>query len=132
MDMSPIEYDGFHMLPVPEQAGVVQFHYFQIDESGLQGETIGKNDIGEAYYVMLLKHDENGVRIDDVFEAVFADPLVYAKGLAGMNIFGTFVKKTEDAGIWFSQFLNGTILKLFMANLKEAVANANNSTVSNE
>ena len=129
MDMSPIEYDGFHMLPVPEQAGVVQFHYFQIDEKGLQGETIGRNDLGEAYYVMLLKQDENGVRIDDVFEAVFSDPLVYAKSLAGTNFFGTFVKKTDDAKVWFGQFLKGTMTNLFMANLKEAIANANNSTV---
>ena len=110
MDMIPSKYDGFHMLPVPEQANVIQFHYFQLEESGLQGETEGKNDIGEAYKVMLLKHDENGVHMDDVFEAVFADPIVYAKSLAGNNIFGTFVKKTKEGECWFDKFLNETIM----------------------
>jgi len=124
MDMTPSEYDGFHMLPVPEEAGVVQFHYFQIEENGLQkDETIGKSNIGEAYKVMLLRHDENGVHIDDVFEAVFADPLVYAKGLVGMNIFGTFVKKTKNGESWFEKFLNGTILNLLTMKAIEGISN---------
>ena len=128
MDMTPSEYDGFHMLPVPEQANVVQFHYFQIEESGLQGATEGKNDIGEAYNVMLLKHDENGVHIDDVFEAVFADPLVYAKSLVGMNLFGTFVKKTKDGEGWFEKFLKGTILNLLTMSVIEGISNGNANT----
>lgn len=112
MDITSAEYDGFHMLPSDNSNDdeTVQFHFFAVKPDKLQGDTIGKTQIGDVYNVVLFQANEDGdVQIDKSFEAIFADPVEYAKGLVGMKIYGTFVKKTQEAQIWFDDFLQETI-----------------------
>jgi hypothetical protein len=61
--------------------------------------------------------------LNDTFEAIFADPVVYAEGLIGMDIYGTFVKKTEEAQKWFDEYLKLTSERVTMINdvLKEKI-----------
>jgi hypothetical protein len=118
------EYDGFHMMPSDDDK--ITFSFFKINEKYLQGETIGKSSVGDNYNVLLLKHDSEGVHINDVFEAIFSDPVVYAERLVGMNLYGTFVKKTEESQKWFNDYLTETKEKVIMLNSK--IKGDNNGT----
>jgi hypothetical protein len=108
MDIKLDQYDGFHMMPDENNMASTQFKFFKIKEDYLQGETIGKTSIGETYNVLFLKKTKDGIELNDVFEAVFADPVVYAEGLIGINLYGTFVKKTEEAQEWFDDYIRLT------------------------
>jgi hypothetical protein len=43
---------------------------------------------------------------DEEFEAVFADPKVYVQNLIGAKICGTFLRKTENSGNFWKEYLN--------------------------
>lgn len=116
MNIAPSAYDGFHLMPHEKDENKVQFNFFKINQDHLQGETIGRNDIGETFNVLLFKHGSEGIELSDAFEAVFADPVVYAKNLIGMDIYGTFVKKTVEAQEWFDDYLKLTIDRVNIIN----------------
>jgi hypothetical protein len=116
MNIATSTYDGFHLMPHEKDENKVQFKFFKINEDHLQGDTIGRTDIGETFNVLLFKHGSGGIELNDTFEAVFADPVVYAKNLIGMDIYGTFVKKTVEAQEWFDDYLKLTIERVTMIN----------------
>jgi hypothetical protein len=116
MNIATSTYDGFHMLPHESDDNKIQFRFFKINEDRLQGDTIGRTEIGESYNVLLVKHGEKGVEMNDTFEAIFADPVVYAEGLIGMDLYGTFVKKTAEAQKWFDDYLKLTNESVTMFN----------------
>ena len=126
MNIATNAYDGFHMMPHDSDDEKVQFRFFKINGEHLQGETIGRTDIGEVYNVLLVKQGKEGIELNDTFEAIFADPVVYAEGLIGMDIYGTFVKKTEEAQKWFDEYLKLTSERVTMINdvLKEKIDDA--------
>lgn len=101
------EYDGLMFLPSDEEdedTSAIEFHFIKFKE-GL-GKTIEGNDIGEKYHVVFFKRDETGeLFFDETFEAIFADPITYAKGFIGMNLFGGFFKKCENSTQWFNDYL---------------------------
>lgn len=105
-------YDGFHLLPNLEDDSVgLEFHFFSLDnKEGSQHskEPSVKNSIGELYNVLLMKETEEGIEIDSVFSAIFADPVVYAENLLGTNIYGTFVKDNELCNVWWEQYVAET------------------------
>ena len=116
MNIATSTYDGFHMMPHDKDEDKVQFKFFKINENHLQGETIGRSEIGEVFNVLLVRHGKEGIELNDTFEAIFADPVVYAEGLIGMNIYGTFVKKTAEAQEWFDDYLKLTTERVTMIN----------------
>lgn len=105
-------YDGFHFLPNPENEESVQFHFFRLqDNSG--NEPIDDTDenvtsVGPVYNVLLMKQLDDGIKLNDIFEAVFSDPTVYAEGLIGSDLYGTFVRKTKRCDVWWNSYVERT------------------------
>jgi CRISPR/Cas system-associated protein Cas7 (RAMP superfamily) len=106
-------YDGFHLLPSFDRPGGevdgVELHFFTIDNKdghNRSKEVLYKNDVGEMYNVMLMIETEEGIVIDDMFSAIFADPVVYAENLFGTNIYGTFVKRSEIGENWWEHYIS--------------------------
>lgn len=115
MNTSVQTFDGFHLTP-GEGEDEVRFDFFEFTED--MGDLIEGTKLGHMYHVILFKTEEDSVRIEDSFEAIFADPVVYARSLPEANIFGTFVKKREKTKDWINVFLNMTEMKLQLLNQK--------------
>ena len=98
-------YDGFIFLPHDEDEDELEFRF--VKYKGDFGEPIEKTEIGDKYHVAFFKRDrETGeYSFDEKFEAIFADPMVYAKNLAGHNLFGTIMRKQEKSSDWFDDYL---------------------------
>lgn len=115
MNTFETNFDGFHLTP-SENEDEFRFDFFEFTED--MGELIEGSKLGHMYHVILFKTEDDSVKIDDTFEAIFADPVVYAKSLPEANIFGTFVKKREKTQAWVDVFLNVTQMKLETLNEK--------------
>jgi hypothetical protein len=114
--MLELNYDGFHFLPDSQDENMVQFQYFNLkNEDGslndAKSDLENVNDIGPMYNVVLLRStgDGLGVEVCDIFEAVFADPSVYAEGLIRAEIFGTFVRKNKKCESFWTNYLKETL-----------------------
>ena len=60
-----------------------------------------------------IETDEDGeFNFDDTFEAIFSDPVVYAKGLCGTGTFGTIIRKQEKTSEWFKEYLTDLIFSV--------------------
>jgi hypothetical protein len=111
-------YDGFHLLPNMKDDHVgLEFHFFSLDnkegfENSHSKEPLVKNSFGELYNVLLMKQTEDGVEIDGVFSAIFADPVIYAENLLGTNIYGTFVKNNELCNVWWEHYVEETTKRI--------------------
>ena len=65
------------------------------------------------------KRGEDGhPEFDDTFEAIFADPAVYVKGLIGANVYGCVLRKTEKSQKWFDEYLNRAKSSVMMLKVK--------------
>lgn len=103
-------YDGFIFLPHDEDDEGLEFRFIKYKDNF--GPPIENTSIGDKYHVAFFKRDvETGeFSFDETFEAIFADPMVYAKNLAGHNVFGTIMRKQEKTTEWFKDYLNDLIL----------------------
>lgn len=110
--MTTENYDGFHLLPNFEDEDVgVEFHFFTLDNKDgatRSKESSVKHSVGDLYNVLLMKETEEGIQLDSVFSAIFADPVVYAENLLGTNIYGTFVKNNELCNEWWTHYVAET------------------------
>lgn len=109
--MPKTEYDGFHFLPHPENEGEFFFQFFSLkrtDGTSEGTEPLCTSSVGDMYNVMLMKDTEKELVVVDVFQAIFSDPTVYAEGLVGTDIYGTFVKHTEHAKQWWKDYVTET------------------------
>jgi hypothetical protein len=114
MQQNEERYDGFHFLPNPESDDDNEFifQFFKLtptEDSKLKTESIGGNKIGDMYNVLLMKESvDDNVEIDGVFQAIFADPEVYAENLIKCGIFGTILRNTELSSHWWRQYVSTT------------------------
>lgn len=120
--MTEAEYDGFHFLPHPENEGEFFFQFFSLKKTDGTTEgtsPIGSTEVGDLYNVLLMKNTEDELILDDVFQAIFADPTVYAEGLIGSNLYGTFVRNTDHAKEWWNNYVTTTIRMIDELNMTE-------------
>jgi len=114
------EYDGFLFLPSDEEEDdedTLEFRFIKYKQDF--GPAVEGNDIGEKYHVAFFKRDEEGkFHFDEEFEAIFSDPMTYAKGLIGYNLFGTIVKKKENTRPWFDEYLTDIKASVTMSDVK--------------
>lgn len=115
MNTSVPSFDGFHLTP-GENEGEFRFDFFEFTDD--MGNYVGGSKLGHMYHVVLYKTEEDSIELEDQFEAIFSDPIVYAKSLPEANIFGTFVKKREKTDEWMNVFLFSTRQKITMLNDK--------------
>ena len=102
----PADYDGFYFVPNPEDDDSTQFQYFTFNNAETRGLKVKGNDFGDLYHVILFKtNDDNVPILDENFEAVFSDPIVYAKNLSDMSIYGCILRKTNTSPNWIKDYL---------------------------
>jgi hypothetical protein len=103
--------DGFYILPADdgEEEYSLKLSYFNFPKNFVKGKKIDGSSIGDMYHVVLFKESEDSLpEIDATFEAIFIDPEEYIKTLIGINVYGCFVKKTENSHKWFEKYLKKT------------------------
>jgi hypothetical protein len=117
MDKSPKDFDGPYFLPGDDDNELV-ISYFDFRSEMAGGKPIEQTQIGNKYHIAFFKRDVNGdPTFDDTFEAILADPGVYVSGLAGANVYGCMVKKTDKSGKWFEDYLDKTAKQFTMKKL---------------
>jgi hypothetical protein len=98
------EYDGIFFTP-GEEEGALKIEYFILNDE-YKCKPIESTVVGHKYHIAFFKLIEEGVvTFDEHFEAIFADPTVYVENLAGHNIYGTVLRKTEKSGKFWENYL---------------------------
>ena len=79
------------------------------------GVKIGGNDLGDAYHVLLYKHDSETDEIIDVdrFDCILADPLEYMSGLIPSGFYGILAKKTTTSSKIVNKLLDFARKKMY-------------------
>lgn len=105
-----IEHDGIYFLPGSEKSELI-ISYFSFRDAELSAaKPVDNTDNGNMYHVAFFKSDANGEPcFDDSFEAIFTDASTYVNNLAGANLYGCMVKKTEKSSEWFDDYLKRTL-----------------------
>ena len=111
------KFDGFYILPGDEDG--LKLSYFDFKDDFDKGKKIGGNAMGDMYHVIFMKAGDDSLpMLDDHFEAIFAHPETYVKNLLGADIFGCFVKKTENSWKWVDDYLKRTLARVTMMKMK--------------
>jgi len=111
------KYDGFYILPGDEDG--LKLSYFDFKDDFDKGKKIGGNEMGDMYHVIFMKAGDDSLpMLDDHFEAIFAHPETYVKNLLGADIFGCFIKKTENSWKWVDDYLTRTLARVTMMKMK--------------
>lgn len=103
-------FDGFYFTAasnefVEGQPLILEFFVFN-DE--LKDVPIDHNGYSLAFF----KITPNGIVLNDVFDAILLDPMVYIKNLIGSNLFGCVVRKTDKTGAWIQTYLDSVHKKI--------------------
>lgn len=118
-----MKHDGIFFTPADEDN--LELSYFDI--VGDRGEPIEGSKYGHKYHIAFFKGLPNGdIVFDESFEAIFADPATYIKGLIGCELFGCILKKTTTSSKWFEDYLKRTkeSVKLLNENFIKGKSNA--------
>lgn len=111
---APKQYDGFTIVPDddPIHSKIV---FFELDEESKKGTPIENSELGDMYHVVLFKGEN--FDFDETFEAIFVDPVHYAKRLLP-NFYCMFVRKTDKSVKWFEEYLTDLLQRVMIKNLK--------------
>jgi hypothetical protein len=112
------DFDGFYILPHKQDDGL-RLSFFDFNDDFEKGKKIDHTSLGDMYHVVFLKQGEDGnPEFDDHFEAIFADPEVYVKGLLGANVYGCMVRKTENSYKWVEEYLKKLLGRVMINKMK--------------
>lgn len=116
---APKQYDGFTIVPddIPGNSRII---YFNLDDDSKEGLPIENSELGDKYHVVLFKAKDDGADFDfdETFEAVFVDPMFYAKRLLPY-FYCMFVRKTDKSEPWFEDYLRELFERILIKNLKK-------------
>ena len=113
------DYDGFYILPHRDDDDGLKLSFFDFTDDFEKGEKIEHTSLGDKYHVIFLTQGKDGhPELDDHFEAIFADPEVYVKGLLGANIYGCMVRKTENSWKWVEEYLKRLLGRVMINKMK--------------
>ena len=113
------DFDGFYILPHRDDDNGLKLSFFDFTDDFEKGEKIEHTSLGDKYHVIFLTQGEDGnPELDDHFEAIFADPEVYVKGLLGANIYGCMVRKTENSWKWVEEYLKRLLGRVMINKMK--------------
>lgn len=117
----PKEYDGFYFLPGDDE-NEINLAYFQFKDEFGNSDPIEATPLGDKYHIAFFKRGEDGhPEFDDSFEAIFADPTVYIKGLIGAEVYGCVLRKTEKSQKWFDEYLTRAKKNVMMRKMTGAL-----------
>ena len=112
------DFDGFYILPHKDDDGL-RLSFFDFNDDFEKGKRVDGTSLGDMYHVVFLKQGEDGnPEFDDHFEAIFADPEVYVKGLLGANVYGCMVRKTENSWKWVEEYLKRLLGRVMINKMK--------------
>jgi hypothetical protein len=117
------EYDGFYFQPTKDEEGV-EFNYFKFNEDKDRGDKVEISEMGDKYHIILWKSSENGLPfIDDNYEAILIEPVVYAQHLVSgaIPMYGVIVRKTTESFKFVESYL-----EKFEDSVKKAIEKLNN------
>ena len=120
---APSEYDGFRFYPSSDN-GMDGFAITTFDFANEMANStpIENSSMGYTYHVALFQHDgDEKVKVNDLFEAIFVDPLVYLRNLGGTDFFGFFVRKTDKSDAWVIEHMDIMTDGEFSRNLKSSL-----------
>ena len=126
---APSEYDGFRFYPSSDN-GMDGFAITTFDFANEMANStpIENSSMGYTYHVALFQHDgDEKVKINDLFEAIFVDPLVYLRNLGGTDFFGFFVRKTDKSDAWVIEHVDRMTDGEFSRNLKSSLMSIANN-----
>lgn len=109
MIKAPEKYDGIYFIP-PDEGSGVKYVFFDLTGE-YSGAKIGSTSIGDCWHVAFVKDNNGSPVFDSQFEAIFSDPITYLKNLAGSNIYGCIIRKTENSTKWFEKYVNNLMNK---------------------
>lgn len=114
------KYDGFTIVPDEEDFENSQIIFFNLDDESKEGTPVDNSPMGDMYHVVLFKAqtETEDFKFDETFEAIFVDPLVYAKRLLP-NFYSMFVRKTDRSGPWFEDYMKKLLEALLLINLQQ-------------
>ncbi len=122
--MNTSEYDGIWFLPSGNNGNDLMIQYFSFNDEFKNSAKVDSSSVGDTYYISFFRRLENNEpEFDDAFEAIFADPEVYIKNLVGAKLYGCIVRKTEESGKWFEDYLKNIFGHVMITKLK-AYANS--------
>lgn len=105
MDRKSTEFDGIYFLP-GEEDGELIISYFDFKHDMAGGSVIESTPIGPKYHIAFFKKGEDNLpEFDAAFEAILSCPKTYIESLAGANVYGCIVKKTNKSQEWFDNYL---------------------------
>ena len=114
------DFDGFYILPHKQDDGL-RLSFFDFNDDFEKGKRVDGTSLGDMYHVVFLKQGEDGnPEFDDHFEAIFADPEVYVKGLLGANVYGCMVRKTENSYKWVEEYLKKLLGRVMINKMKNS------------
>jgi len=112
------EFDGFYILP-GDKDGDLQLSYFDFVDDFDRGDKIEHTEMGDKYHVIFLRKGQDNVpELEDHFEAIFSHPETYVRNLVGANVYGCFVRKTENSWKWVDDYLKRTLARVTLLKLK--------------
>lgn len=119
------EFDGFYVVPKEgEEADNMELRFFAFKDEKSLGEPIENTELGYKYHVAFFKENEEDgeIVLNDCFEAIFADPVTYARGLLGSKLYGTFIRKTEKSSDWFDNYLRNVVDSVKLASMAKSIS----------
>jgi hypothetical protein len=115
-----MEHDGIFFTPADDDD--LELSFFNVVED--RGTPIDGSEYGYKYHIAFFKGLPNGeIVFDESFEAIFADPATYIRGLVGCELFGCILKKTTTSTKWFNDYLKRTKESVKILNEKSLKGN---------
>lgn len=106
----PQSFDGIYFMPAGEEGDDLEISYFDFRNEMANGKPIIESPLGHSYHIAFFKKGKDGMpTFDGHFEAVLACPQTYIENLAGANVYGCAVRKTEKSEKWFDDYLKRTL-----------------------
>lgn len=99
-------FDGVYFFPDPNSPGNMAQDWFQLKGEEYENQVkIGGTSHGDLFHVSFIGKDKLGFpAIEQTFEAIFSDVDTYLKGLAGSNVQGVILRKTDKSAKWIEDY----------------------------
>ena len=102
-------FDGVYFFADPNAPGHMAQDWFELKGEEYENQTkIGGTPLGDMFHVSFIGRDGLGFStIEQSFEAIFSDVDSYLKGLAGSNVYGVILRKTDKSTKWMEDYRMG-------------------------
>lgn len=112
------KYDGFTIVPDGD-FNVSKIVFFELDDESKNGTPIENTELGDMYHVVIFRmnKEKTDIEYDETFEAIFVDPVFYAKRLLP-TFYCTFIRKTNKSVKWFEEYLTDLLNRVIISKLK--------------